>query len=203
MIIKTKYKLCRRLGVAIFEKCQTQKYTISEARKSGNKRLKRRKIISEYGLQLLEKQKLRFAYGIREKQLANYVAATLDSKASNIAENLYTRLETRLDNVVYRLGIAPTRAMARQMVSHGHIMLNGKKTTIPSCKVKIGDVISIRKESAGKIVFAELAEKIKELTLVKWLSFDLKKKEGKMIAAPVLEQQEIFDFKSILEFYGR
>jgi len=203
MIIKTKYKLCRRLGVGIFEKCQTQKFTLSETRKNGNRRSKRRKMVSEYGSQLLEKQKLRFAYGLREKQLSRYVKEAIQKKNANIAESLYVRLETRLDNVVYRLGLASTRAMARQMVSHGHIMLNGKKVKVPSCQVKIGDQITIRKESENKIVFADLKEKGKNVIRVDWLNFNFAKKEGKIVGQPKLENQEIFDFKSILEFYGR
>jgi len=203
MIIKTKYKLCRRLGVGIFEKCQTQKFTLSETRKSGNRRLKRRKMVSEYGSQLLEKQKLRFAYGLREKQLSRYVKEAIAKKDANIAESLYIRLETRLDNVVYRLGLASTRAMARQMVSHGHIMLNGRKVTVPSCQIKMGDQVTIRKGSENKVIFADLKEKNKNIISVNWLNFNLSKKEGKMVGLPKLENQEIFDFKSILEFYGR
>jgi len=203
MIIKTKYKLCRRLGVGLFEKCQTQKFTLSETRKSGNRRLKRRKMVSEYGSQLLEKQKLRFAYGLREKQLSRYVKEAIAKKDANIAESLYIRLETRLDNVVYRLGLASTRAMARQMVSHGHIMLNGRKVTVPSCQIKMGDQVTIRKGSENKVIFADLKEKNKNIISVNWLNFNLSKKEGKMVGLPKLENQEIFDFKSILEFYGR
>ncbi|MFH1402221.1 MAG: 30S ribosomal protein S4 [Patescibacteria group bacterium] len=203
MIIKTKYKLCRRLGASLFEKTQTPKYALSEAKKSGNKRLKRRKMLSEYGLQLIEKQKLRFAYGIREKQLYRYVKESLTKKDANPMDVLFSRLERRLDNVVYKLGLAPTRAMARQLVSHGHILLNGKKLSIPSAEVKIGDKITIRKGSLDKTMFSDLKEKMANNISVDWLSFDLKKKEGKVIGNPILGDQEIFDFKSIMEFYGR
>ncbi len=203
MIIKAKYKLCRRLGANIFEKCQTQKFTLSEAKKGGGRKLKRKKMISEYGSQLLEKQKLRFAYGIREGQLSRYVKEAMAKKGIDIAEDLYIRLETRLDNVIYRLGLASTRAMARQMVSHGHILLNNKKVTVPSCQVKKDDLITIRKGSENKSFFVDLKEKGKNATLVNWLNFDFQKKEGKMIGLPKLENEEIFNFKSILEFYGR
>lgn len=203
MIIKTKYKLCRRLGASLFEKTQTQKYVLSETKKNANKKLKRRKVLSPYSLQLLEKQKIRFSYGIREKQLAKYVKEAFLKKGANTAENLAARLESRLDNVVYRLGIAPTRAMARQLVSHGHILVNGKKINIPSHKAKKGDLIGIRKESLSKKVFDNLEERIKKAVSFNWLTFDLKKKEGKLIAEPKLENQEIFDFKKVLEFYSR
>lgn len=202
MIIKTKYKLCRKLGAGIFEKCQTQKFTLSEMRKSGGKKLKRRKTITEYGSQLLEKQKLRFTYGIREKQLSRYVKEAMSKKGANVAESLYTRLETRLDNVVYRLGLTSTRAAARQMVSHGHIILNGRKVSIPSCQIKLGDTMSVRQGSAGKALFAGLKEKEKKL-VADWLSFDSRKKEGKMTGLPKLSDREIFNFKAILEFYSR
>ncbi|MCK5286084.1 MAG: 30S ribosomal protein S4 [Candidatus Pacebacteria bacterium] len=203
MIIKTKYKLCRRLGASLFEKTQTQKYALSEARKSGNRTQKRKKMPSQYGLQLIEKQKLRFSYGIREKQLSRYVKEAMAQKAKSPADFLYNRLESRLDNVIYRLGLAPTRAMARQLVSHGHIVVNGKKLSVASYKTKVGDKIEIRKGSQEKAVFTDLQDKIKNTTSVNWLSFDIKKKEGKVIGEPKLESQEIFDFKIILEFYGR
>ncbi|MFH0845790.1 MAG: 30S ribosomal protein S4 [Patescibacteria group bacterium] len=203
MIIKTKYKISRRLGAGVFEKCQTQKFALSEARKSANKKRGRRKMQTEYGRQLIEKQKMRFSYGIREKQLSRYVKEALANKIADPSDTLYSRLESRLDNVVYRLGLAPTRAMARQMVSHGHITLNSKRNSIASCEVKMGDVIGIRKGSLAKGPFAELGEKVKGLSQVKWLSFDLKQKEGKVIGKPQQPDQDIFDIKTILEFYGR
>ena len=203
MIIKTKYKVSRRLGAGVFEKCQTQKYALSEARRSANAKRGRKKMSTEYGRQLIEKQKMRFTYGIREKQLSNYVKKALANRTVDPAETLYISLETRLDNVVYRLNLAPTRAMARQLVSHGHILLNGRKNTVPSTKIRIGDLIGIRKGSQGSVIFANLEEKSKNLSQVKWLSFDAKKKEGKMIAKPQQPEQDIFDIKTILEFYGR
>ena len=124
-------------------------------------------------------------------------------KKENPADHLYSRLELRLDNVVYRLGIAPTRAMARQLVSHGHIMVNGKRLSIASHKTKIGDKIGIRIQSLVKPVFADLEAKIKESVSFDWVNFDIKKKEGIVISEPKLENQELFDFKTILEFYGR
>ena len=109
----------------------------------------------------------------------------------------------RLDNIVYRLGLAPTRAMERQMVSHGHIFVNGKRISIASHKTRVGDKIQIRKQSQEKVIFAGLQEKIKKAVSFDWLNFDIKKKEGTIISEPKLENQELFDFKMILEFYGR
>ena len=131
-----KYKLCRRLGAGIYEKCQTQKFAKSEPMtKKGKKPGGRR---SDYGNQLIEKQKVRFMYGVREKQFGNYVDYAMEhaKKGTAPAELLFRQLEERLDNAVYRLGFAHTRALARQMVSHGHFTVNGKKLTIPSYSVK-------------------------------------------------------------------
>src|SRR5690606_40724543 len=119
-----KYKICRRLGSHIYEKCQTQKFQLSEARKGKGMRGGRRRNVSEYGEQLLEKQRVRFTYGLKERQFASYVKKATGTAAVP-AEELYQSLERRLDNVIYRLGLAPSRAYARQLVSHGHITVNG------------------------------------------------------------------------------
>ena len=128
MKIGPKYKIARRLGPAVFEKTQTQKFALSEARHAaGKKRDKRSKALSDFGLQLIEKQRVRFSYGITERQLSNYVEKAIETKG-NPSENLFASLESRLDNVVYRMGIAHTRRLARQMVSHGHFVVYGKRT---------------------------------------------------------------------------
>ena len=124
-----RYKICKRLGNGVFEKCQTQKFTLSESRRSFQGRRPRQ--ISDYGKQLLEKQRVRFTYGITEQQFVNYVNSAT-KKEGDAAATLLSTLERRLDNVVYRLGLAPTRRAARQMVVHGHILVNGKKAAIPS-----------------------------------------------------------------------
>src|SRR5262249_14892440 len=126
----SKYKLAKRLGASIFEKTQSQKFAIAAERSAKNK--KRSRGASEFGKQLLEKQKVRVTYGISERQFSNYIEDAMASKAGAPAEMLHRALELRLDNVCYRLGLASTRRAARQMVSHGHITVNGVKTTIPS-----------------------------------------------------------------------
>ena len=124
MIIGPKYKICKRLGGAVFEKCQTQKFTLAEARKKTTKSQgKRPNAMSDYKRQLLEKQKMRYTYGLSERQLSGYVAQSVE-KSAHPGDALMLRLESRLDNVVYRLGLAKTRRLARQMVSHGHILVN-------------------------------------------------------------------------------
>ena len=115
MIIGAKYKICRRLGSGVFEKCQNQKFSLSEARHEKSKRGKRRKQISDYGQQLIEKQKIRFSYGISERQLRNYIKEATAMKKITAREGLFQLLESRLDNTLYRLGIAVTRPLARQM----------------------------------------------------------------------------------------
>jgi len=200
---ETKYKICRRLGPGVYEKCQTQKFVLSEQKREGGKRGKRRKQISDYGLQLIEKQKVRFTYGLKERQLVKYVKDVLAKKGVNVYESLYQNIESRLDNVVYRLGLAETRAKARQMVSHGHITVNGKKLNIPSYKVSVGELVGIRIQSQSKALFADLEEKIKNRNIPTWLSFDLKKKEGKVIGMPKMTDAREFDLRQVFEFYSR
>lgn len=203
MNTETKYKVCRRLGSGVFEKCQTQKFALSEAKKSNNTRKTRKKQTSDFGAQLLEKQKVRFSYGLKEKQMLKYVKQAMSQKVVSAADNLFENLETRLDNVVFRLGLAGTRAKARQIVSHGHITINGKKLNIPSYKVVAKDVIGIRSQSLENGLFSEFEEKIKSSNIPVWLSFDLKKKEGKIVGSPKVGSEGMFNFRSVFEFYSR
>ncbi len=197
----SKYKICRRLGPGVYEKCQTQKFVQSQARRS-KKTNKKPKTITGYGLQLIEKQKIRFSYGIREKQFSNYVKEAVSAKGSNATEKLYEALESRLDNVIYRLGIAHTRALARQMVSHGHFVVNNHKITIPSFKVKEGDVIQVREGSKGSVLFTNLAQKLKDYSTPTWLTFDAEKLEAKVVGKPK-NNETFLNFNTVLEFYSR
>ena len=202
MINKPKYKLARRLGPAIFDKTQTQKFALREGRRKETRERPRAK--SDFALQMLEKQKARYSYGIGERQFAKYVAEALAKKASKPEEVLYERLETRLDNVAYRMKLAPTRQAARQMVSHGHLTINDVRVSIPSCNVKVGDKVKIRQASTKKIIFENIILNLKEATLPSWLSFDAEKKAGEVLGKPKLVKSElIFDIAAILEFYRR
>ena len=162
----------------------------------------RRKKVSEYGAQLKEKQKVRFIYGVLEKQFRHYF-----EKASNMkgvtGENMLQLLELRLDNVVYRLGLAKPRRMARQVVGHGHIRVNGKKVDIPSYQVKAGDVITLRQRSMESEMFKSLREGTSVL-LPKWLTFDAQNLTGTVAALP---SREDIDYEvqenMIVEFYSR
>lgn len=197
-----KYKLCRRLGANIFEQCQTQKFASSEpAVKKGKKGNGRR---SDYGNQLIEKQKVRFMYGVREKQFSNYVAYAMESAKKGVspADLLFQKIEERLDNVVYRLGFAHTRALARQMVSHGHFTVNGKKFTIPSYSVKIGDVIAIREGSKSSALFKDAAVKLKAIKKPDWFTFDDTKLTATVSGTPK-NPDPILNFQVVIEFYSR
>lgn len=202
MITGPKYKICRRLGAGVFEKCQTPKFVVSEGRHSVKKGTGRRKSVSEYGAQLIEKQKIRFTYGVSEKQFSNYVKEAVSAQGTDTAEKLLGRLELRLDNAAYRLGLAGTRAAARQMVSHGHLLVNGKRVTIPSYKLSVGDVIGIREGSRGKGVFANLEAKLTDYNPPAWLKWNLSKLEGTVAAVPK-EHDGFLDFHAVLEFYSR
>lgn len=201
MKIGPKFKIAKRLGAPIFEKTQTQKFELSQQR--GGRRGKRRPQMSDYKRQLIEKQKMRYTYGITEKQLRRYVDEAVEKSNQPVAV-LMDRLESRLDNIVYRLGLAKTRRFARQIVSHGHIMVNGKKITVPSHKVRLNDVISIREGSKQKGMFVNLADTHEAAGVPAWLSFDIKKLEGATKAAPVYNPAEtLFDPEQVLEFYSR
>lgn len=202
--VQSKYKICKRLGSGVFEKCQTQKFMLSEARTQKNRQGKRRRgTVSDYGRQLLEKQKVRYTYGLPEKQLARYAdEAHKDHAGPTLA--LYRTLERRLDNVAYRLGLASTRRLARQMVSHGHITVNGRKMTTPSHQVNVGDVIAIREGSREKALFANLTEQLAEHAMPAWLSFNAQTYSGTLDRLPELTDADPgFDLGAVFEFYSR
>ncbi len=201
MISGPKYKICKRLGGAVFEKCQTQKFSLSEAR-AGKRKLKHGGQASDYKRQLLEKQKMRLSYGLSEKQLSRYIEEA--GHAENPVTALFARLETRLDNVVYRLGLAKTRRLARQMVSHGHILVNGRRTTIPSHRIRMNDTITIREGSKQSPLFLNLTERVELAAIPVWLRADLTKGEGTMISQPTFVSTEaIFDPDQVFEYYSR
>jgi len=203
MRIGPKFKIAKRLGAPIFEKTQTQKFALSEAR-AGKKRTGRRPApMSDYKKQLIEKQKMRYTYGITEQQLRRYVDDAV-AKSNQPIAMLIGRLELRLDNVTYRLGLAKTRQAARQMVSHGHILVNGKRMTIPSHKVRVGDIISVREGSKISALFTDFVERNEGSTPPHWLTFDGKKLSGECKAIPTYEPSEVlFDPELVLEYYSR
>lgn len=200
MKIGPKYKIARRLGANIFEKTQTAKFALSKEKKTT--KFSRPK--SSFGMQLNEKQKARLTYGLTEKQFKNMVKKALEHSGTSQNDTLFAMLETRLDNVVYRAGLASTRRAARQMVSHGHIKVEGKKVTIPSYRVTKGEKIAIRKESEGKGLFNTLDERIKNTATPSWISYDVKSKELTVVGEPKVAPAELlFDIGAIFEYYRR
>ena len=159
--------------------------------------------MSAYGEQLREKQKAKALYGVLEKQFRRYFGKASKTRG-NTAETLVKILETRLDNVVYRLGWAKTRRQARQMVNHGFVTVNGKKVDVASYEVKIGEEVSIKESKLEKGIIKGIPEAMKVGTLPKWLARDDKTLKGKMIALPEGDDLEQgFDATLIVEFYSR
>lgn len=201
MKIGPKFKIAKRLGAPIFEKTQSQKFALSQARAGRIK--KHRGAMSDYNRQLIEKQKLRFSYGVSEKQLRRYVNEAIAKSQQPIAF-LMQSLESRLDNVTYRLGLAKTRQQARQMVSHGHVVVNGKKITIPSHRVRVNDTISIREGSKEIGLLTNINENHSMQGVPGWLAFDLKKLSGEVKNIPSYDPAEsMFDPEQVLEYYSR
>ncbi len=194
-------KLCRREGVSLCgkAKCAVKRRNFPPG-VHGNKGKPR---LSGYGVQLREKQKAKRLYNILEKQFRNYFEKAINQKGDT-SESLVKLLETRLDNVIYRLGLATTRRQARQMVNHGFFLINGKKVNIPSYQIKIGDVITIKQNKTEKKIFESIKASKEKVEMPSWLDFDAKAQEGKVLTMPSGDElKQIFDPKLIVEFYSR
>lgn len=201
MKIGPRYKKARYLGAPVFRKTQTQKYALRSQRKA--KTMGHRGAKSEYGKQMMEKQKARFSYGVSGKQFTKYVKKALKATGDN-GKNLLSILEGRLDNIMVRAGFAPSHSAARQMVSHGHIAVNGKNLTVPSYEVRPGDVITIREGSKNKMIFSKLEEELKTVKAPNWMSVDEKTKTVKITGKPAADMTDLlFDVGAVLEFYTR
>lgn len=165
----------------------------------------RRTNVTQYGEQLREKQKVKRIYGLLEKPFRRLMAEA-EGMAGITGANLLQLLERRLDNVAYRLQLAPSRQSARQLVSHGHLFLNGRRVNVPSIRVKVGDEITIRETSAKNTYFSELKDQIKDLpkSELSWLSFDPKTMKAKVTGLPTREEAEVgINEQLIVEFYSR
>ncbi len=200
MISKPKFKICRRLGPGVYDKCQTSKFTASA--KATVLGARRPKAPTEYGAQLIEKQKIRFSYGISERQLSNYVKKASSNKGAGTAEKLFESLESRLDNAIYKMGLGASRRATRQMVSHGHFVVNNHRVTIPSYELKTGDIIKIREGSKGSKLFENLPERLKEYNAPTWVKFDTSALEGHIVGKPK-NTETFLDLNAVLEFYSR
>ena len=177
----------------------------------GIKRKRRRGSLSEYGKELREKQKLKAWYGLGERQFKKYVKEILnktkrtqEGKEEDATILLIKRLESRLDSVVFRMGIVSSRALARQLVSHGYFRVNGRNVDVPSYQVKKGDQISIKPQKAKKKIFQNLAEFIKKQKPPEWLLVDPQTLEAKVLSDPILDQESLpAEIPTIFEFYSR
>lgn len=209
-MLDKKCRICRRAGEKLFlkgEKCFTPKCVFNKKPyppgRTDSER-KHRSMLTEYGKQLREKQKVKNTYGIMERQFANYVTAALDKKGVNPSQALYESLESRLDNTVFRMGLASSRALARQMVSHGHITVEGRKVTVPSYKVKQGNTVSVREGSRSGKLFSEMSVKLGKHKAPGWLSIEAEKLEARVTGNPGADKSDLaFNLGSVMEFYSR
>ena len=194
-------KKCRRLGESICgrEKCAFKKRPYAPGKIDSERKHKSNK--SEFGEQLRDKQKLRIAYGLREKQFSAYIQSAIAKKAVNTEQMINQLLESRLDNVVYRAGLATSRALSRQLVNHGHVTVNGRKVTIPSYSVKIGEVIAVREGSKKINYFVKLAEKFAP-TIPNWMTGDAKQLSFTIKGTP-MEADKVLNYQTIIEFYSK
>ncbi|MBM3166027.1 MAG: 30S ribosomal protein S4 [Chloroflexi bacterium] len=201
-------RLCRRVGDKLMlkgERCYTAKCAVERRNAppgqhgTGSRRPKK----SDRGIQLQHKQKARYTYGMLERQFRKTFAEA-ERLPGVTGENLLVLLERRLDNAVFRLGFGTSRAQARQLVRHGHITLNGRKTDIPSCLIAEGDVIAWREPSTKSEYYKTLALEIKNRTIPAWLSLDTEKLIGKVLRLPTAADIEAkFDEMAIVEYYSR
>src|ERR687886_2220106 len=200
-------RLCRREGMKLFlkgERCYTEKCAIEKRNFAPGQHGKTRKAkLAGYGLQLREKQKVKRIYGVLEDQFRHYFE-TAERTRGITGELLLQLLERRLDNVVYRLGLATSRPQARQLVRHGHFNVNGRKVDVPSYSVKAGDVISVRGGSAQNAVIQHAIEEVKGRGIPDWLSFDAGSMSGRVATLPTREQINLpVQEQLIVELYSK
>src|SRR5579884_1413219 len=199
-------KLCRREGVKLFlkgDKCMTKCTLERRSSKPGQHGTSRARKESGYAKQLREKQRVRRTYGILERQFSKHFDAAA-RHTGKTSENLLQILEMRLDNLVYRLGFADSRAQARQLVNHGHFAVNGRKTDIPSFIAKPNDVIAVRERSKGLEYFKTRALLLAQKSVPAWLRLDSDAMTGRVISVPSRTDLELpFDEQAVVEFYQR
>ena len=199
-------RICRREGLKLFLKgsrCYTKKCSFERRSTPPGMYAQRRRKASEFGLQLREKQKMRKSYSILERQFRNYFEKAAKRKGMT-GEQLLRSLEMRLDNVIFRMGFASSRAQARQLVGHGHFAVNGRPTNIPSYPVKVGDRIEVRESRKARDYFKTATELIKSAQIPEWVSIDATKLAGSVLAEPAREQMPLeFNEQLVVEYYSR
>ncbi len=209
-MLESKCKICRRAGEKLFlkgDKCFSPKCTLTKKPYPPGllqSERKHRSMLTDFGRQMKEKQKARNTYGLRERQFSGYVGEAMETKGSS-TELLYVFLESRLDNATFRAGLSSSRSLARQMTSHGHITVNGKKMTIPSYRVKKGDIIGIREGSKKSPLFADISAKLDKHTMPVWMTIDAKKMEATVIGTPKVEEAADagIDLSTVIGYYSR
>ncbi|MDO8472281.1 MAG: 30S ribosomal protein S4 [Dehalococcoidia bacterium] len=205
-IVSPVCRLCRRVDEKLALKgtrCETPKCAMEKKAQKRPTRGGRRKKISDYSVQLREKQKAKYSYGMLERQFRRFFVEAKRQPGITGA-NLSVLLERRLDNVVYRLGFSESRPQSRQVVRHGHILVNGRRCDVPSAIVKTGDVISWHESSQKNEYFKGLAESVKGKVIPSWLILEGDKMVGRVAAAPALGEIEAkFDGKAIVEYYSK
>ena len=200
-------RLCRREGMKLYlkgDRCYSGKCAVDRKTYApGQHGTARGRKVSEYGLQLREKQKTRRIYGVLEKQFRNYFEKA-EHQQGITGENLLRLLERRLDNVIYRLGLGASRVEARQLVRHGHFTVNGRRVNIPSFLISIGDIIEVREKSKESPRVKELMERAAEKTIVTWLEYDSNQAKGRVVSLPTRDQIDIpVEEHLIVELYSR
>ena len=199
-------RLCRREGMKLYLKgsrCYTKKCGFERRPNPPGQHIVRRRKVSEYGVQLREKQKIRRVYSVLERQFRRYFE-TAEVKPGMTGENLLRLLEQRLDNVVFRMGFATSRAQARQLVSHGHFAVNGQATTIPSHQVRDGDRIEVRESSRSTEYFKQVKDALRGAQRPDWLNVDADKLAGNVSALPRRDQMPLeLNEQLVVEYYSR
>jgi small subunit ribosomal protein S4 len=199
-------RLCRREGAKLFLKgtrCYTKKCSFERRPTPPGQHGVRRRKMGDFGIQLREKQKVRRVYGVLERQFRNYYREA-ESQTGVTGEALLQSLETRLDNVVFRLGFASSRAQARQLVSHGHFAVNGVATNVPSYALKPGDRIEVRESRRGREAFKTIKETIRSHQAPDWLSLDAAKLSGTVASVPRRDQMPLdLSEQLVVEYYSR
>jgi small subunit ribosomal protein S4 len=199
-------RLCRRAGVKLFlkgERCYTPRCAVDRRRKPPGNQPMRRRRISDYGTHLREKQKTRQIYGVLEKQFRNYFSEA-QRRPGMTGPYLLQLLELRLDNVVFRLNFADSRSQARQLVSHGHLTVNGRKVDIPSYRVKANDVVGWKESSKKTGIYDQMSAEIPKRPMPEWLALDTETMSGRVLSLP--EPSEIdtgVDVRLVVEHYSR
>ncbi|HZT09298.1 MAG TPA: 30S ribosomal protein S4 [Chloroflexota bacterium] len=199
-------RICRRFGLKLFlkgQRCFGPKCAVERRKYPPGEHGQGRRKVSEFGLQLAEKQKLRSMYGVLERQFRTHFEEA-ERRPGMTGANLLSILERRLDNVVYRLGFAPSRKQARQLVRHGHFDLNGRKTDIPSALLREGDVVQVRQSSRENEYFLAAKGEMTESTVPRWLSLDPEALSGRVMRAP--ERDDIdtpVNEQLVVEYYSR